>query len=350
MRYGASELEEIIRSVNSGQCEDVLKKLDIRKIRKFPPFYVSKLIFGLIPQSTRSSKELTELLLQYGRIKWNERNEEGRFLHTVMIRFNRVDMAVKAVSGIRRADAHDPDLTPIWAGLLWWLLDKYQKTAAMTMIRKGVMREMDDEELERVSKKIFSYHDITLFDAAHKYMNRLSPKIFHMPESLSEQQFMREVLDRYQNMVQLEEHEDTEKLWKISLQCSAANMIAYLLKKTEDYQYLALIASGSEEVFNVLLNVRSRKIIDDVKKEVLFRAISGDQWRQRFDILVQRGWKKSSQNRKQDIYIAAEYLGRIERKRYITDKKGHLEQINDRAKARFLISYEKNKKNNKNNK
>ena len=86
------------------------------------------------------------------------------------------------------------------------------------------------------------------------------------------------------------------------------------------------------------------KTLDEVKKEVLFGALSCEQWRQRFEMLVHRGWKKSSQNKKEEIPLAAEYISRIETKRYSSDRKGHLEQINDRARVRFLVSYEQAKK------
>ena len=344
MKRWSAEQVDIMEMVKSGKCRDVLQKLDKKQIKRFPPAYVSILLFELIPQDTRPSRELADMLLQYGKIKWDERNREGRYLHAVMIRFNRIDIAVNAVYGISRRDARNPNLTPIWAGILWWLLDKYQKTAATAMIRKGVMKEMDEGERERVAKKILAYHDISLLDTAHKYLTGLSPAILCMPRSLTERQFMREVLNGYQNIIEPDEDTDIQKLWEISILCGAEHMAAYLLKKTGNFQYLPKIASGSEEMFEVLLNVRCRKILDEVKKEVLFGALSCEQWRQRFEMLVHRGWKKSSQNKKEEIPLAAEYISRIETKRYSSDRKGHLEQINDRARVRFLVSYEQAKK------
>ena len=344
MKRWSAEQEEIMEAVKSGQCREALKNLNKNQIKSFPSSYLSMLIFELIPQDTRSSKELADMLLQYGKIKWDQKNREGRYLHAVMIRFDRVDIAVDAVRGISHRDARNPEMTPIWTGVLCWLLDKYQRTAAAAMIRKGVMKEMDEGELERVTKKILAYHDISLFDAAHKYLTSLSPEILHMPKSLSERQFMREVLNGYQNVIEPDEKTDMKKLWEISIQCSAEHMVTHLLKKTGDFQYLPQIAAGSDEMFEVLLNVRCRKILDEVKKEVLFGALSCEQWRQRFDMLVHRGWKKSSQNKKEEIPLAAEYISRIETKRYSSDRKGHLEQINDRARVRFLVSYEQAKK------
>lgn len=43
-------------------------------------------------------------------------------------------------------------------------------------------------------------------------------------------------------------------------------MAERLLKKTEDYQYLPQIAEGREEVFDLLLGVPARKVLDEVKK------------------------------------------------------------------------------------
>lgn len=340
MRLQAAGQEEILELVKNGECAEALERINKNQVRRFPPDYVSRLIFELIPQSTQPSKELEDLLLRYGKIKWDERNGEGRYLYALMIRYNRVDLSVKAVSGITRKDALDPALAPIWAGLLWWLLDKCQRTAAIIMIKKGVMKNMDDRQLKRVSEKILGYHDIGLLDTAHKYIKEIPPEILCMPETLAEQYFMREVLNSYPGMAEQKDREGKEKLWEICLRCNAEKMAAYLLKKTGDYQYLPRIAAGNDEMFQVLLNVRSRGILDEVKKEVLFGALSAEQWRQRFEMLVHRGWKKKSDNRKEDISLSAEYRKRIGEKRYSVGKKGHLEQINDQARVRFLVAFE----------
>lgn len=221
------------------------------------------------------------------------------------------------------------------------LLDKHQRAAVMLMLKKGVMKSMNDDELEWVGKKILAYHDIALWEAAWKDVGTISADMLETPETLSERQFTKELLDRFAKYIDLKN--DTERLWDISLECGAGNMTARLLKKTKAYQYLPQFAAGSDEMFDILLGIRCRSILDEVKEEVFYSALESREWRKRFDLLVQYGWKKSLQNRKKEIPIADEYAKRITKKKYSSDRAGHLEKINDGTKVRFLKGYEQKK-------
>ena len=338
MAYHLSQQEEIMDLVKAGECQTALERLDKQQIKKSPSYFVSSLMFQLLPQTTRSAKQLAELLLECGNVNWNEKSDEGNYMHEVMIWYGTSDLAFRAVKKLRKRDIRNHQLSSVWMELLIWFLDKHQRAAAMLMIKKGVMKYMDDDELEWVSKKILAYHDLDLWDAAWKYVDTISADMLQIPETLSERQFMKELLNKYTK--QVDWHNDTATLWEISLECGADNMVEQLLKKTKAYQYLPQFAAGSEEMFDILLKVRCRRILDDVKREVFYGALESRAWRKRFDLLVQYGWKKSLQNRKKEIPIADEYEQKIAKKKYSSDRAGHLEKINDRTKVRFLKGYE----------
>lgn len=67
-----------------------------------------------------------------------------------------------------------------------------------------------------------------------------------------------------------------------------------------------------------------------------WRNVSLCRWKERFELLVQKGWKRSSQDRKEEIQLLDEYCRRIKKKRYKTGKTGRLEQINDKTKIFIL--------------
>lgn len=348
------EQEELMELVQAGACRTVLESLDKQQVKHFPPYLVSQLTAELILQNTRSAKELAELLIENGRLSWNEKNDEGNRIHTIMIWYGTADLAFKAVKGLRKRDIRDPRLSSVWTELLWWFLDKHQRAAAMLMLNKGIMKYMDDDELEWVARKILAYHDMALWEAAWKYTETISIEVLPVPETLSERQFMKELLNTYSKYVELQG--DTKKLWDISLECEAENMVKRLLKKTKDYQYLPKLAAGSDELFDLLLDVQCRPILDEVKKEVLFGALRSREWKSRFEMLVRHGWKKSLGNRKQDILIAAEYSERTKSKKYRPDKFGNMKRMDDKRKVRFVKGYEQEqqaerekKKNNRRN-
>ena len=116
-------------------------------------------------------------------------------------------------------------------------------------------------------------------------------------------------------------------------------MAERLLKKTEDYQYLPQIAEGREEVFDLLLGVPARKVLDEVKKEVLYSALVSEHWKERLETLEQKGWTKSSRQRKGKIQFADESIRRLEKKKYAFDGRGKLEQVADKERIRFVKAY-----------
>lgn len=318
MKYSTPEQEQIIQMLRDGNCGEILKMISEREIRKYPPSYISCMLFELIPQTSRDSKQLEDLIVKYGKPDWNARGREGRMLHAVFIRYNRVDLAVRAVENLRKKDV--------------------QRTAILGMIRQGVMSCMDEDEKKRVLKQILLYEDISILEAAGKDIEEIPVSLLQVPDHLSGQRFVREMLNRYCKKIHVEE--DIKTVWEITLKCGAEGMVRYLLKKTGTYEYLPEIAAGSDDMFRLILTVRCRNILDEVKREVLYGTLESSSAKERFEVLVNKGWARSSRERKKKIPLADEYVKRMQQKRYAADKSGRLEQIKDQTGMRILISYE----------
>lgn len=135
----------------------------------------------------------------------------------------------------------------------------------MVMLKKGVLKHMEKEDLDEVFGQLLSYQDLELFDTAVRYT-----------KSLSDYQFTRELLNRYTKYIEIKDNE--KNLWNLSIICEAEGMAERLLKKTKDYQYLPRLAEGSDKMFRLLLHIRCRNILDEVKKEVLYGALKSDAW------------------------------------------------------------------------
>lgn len=318
MKYSTPEQEQIIQMLRDGNCGEILKMISEKDIRKYSPSYISCMLFELIPQTSRDSKQLEDLIVKYGKPDWNARGREGRMLHAVFIRYNRVDLAVRAVENLRKKDV--------------------QSTAVLGMIRQGVMSCMDEDEKKRVLKQILLYEDISILEAAGKYIEEIPVSLLQVPDHLSGQRFVREMLNRYCKKIHVEE--DIKTVWEITLKCGAEGMVRYLLKKTGTYEYLPEIAAGSDDMFRLILTVRCRNILDEVKREVLYGTLESSSAKERFELLVNKGWARSSRERKKKIPLADEYVKRMQQKRYAADKSGRLEQIKDQTGMRILISYE----------
>lgn len=318
MKYSTPEQEQIIQMLRDGNCGEILKMISEKDIRKYSPSYISCMLLELIPQTSRDSKQLEDLIVKYGKPDWNARGREGRMLHAVFIRYNRVDLAVRAVENLRKKDV--------------------QRTAILGMIRQGVMSCMDEDEKKRVLKQILLYEDISILEAAGKDIEEIPVSLLQVPDHLSGQRFVREMLNRYCKKIHVEE--DIKTVWEITLKCGAEGMVRYLLKKTGTYEYLPEIAAESDDMFRLILTVRCRNILDEVKREVLYGTLESSSAKERFEVLVNKGWARSSRERKKKIPLADEYVKRMQQKRYAADKSGRLEQIKDQTGMRILISYE----------
>ena len=63
-----------------------------------------------------------------------------------------------------------------------------------------------------------------------------------------------------------------------------------------------------------------------------------------YEISGKKGWKKSTQNRGEEIKLADEYAEWAEKRKYPKDRRGRLMKINDRARIRFLRGNEQERK------
>lgn len=91
----------------------------------------------------------------------------------------------------------------------------------MVMLKKGVLKHMEKEDLDEVFGQLLSYQDLELFDTAVRYT-----------KSLSDYQFTRELLNRYTKYIEIKDNE--KNLWNLSIICEAEGMAERFLKKTKD--------------------------------------------------------------------------------------------------------------------
>ena len=72
---------------------------------------------------------------------------------------------------------------------------------------------------------------------------------------------------------------------------------------------------------------------------MLYSALVSEHWKERLETLEQKGWTKSSRQRKGKIQFADESIRRLEKKKYASDRIGKLEQVADKARIRFVKAY-----------
>lgn len=328
----------ILKLVKEKDYEEIFECLDKKQIRKFPGDYTGRLLFELFPVNEKMTRKLAAMLLEYGNWDWLQKDENGELLHTSIIRNGQAALAVKAVRRLKKKDAHNRELAFIWKDLLLYFLEKQQREGADIMLKKNVLRYMGQEGQKEVLQKILAYKDEQFLHRAVKSVKKIPADIIAEPESLADLQFTKEFLNRYAKYIDMEKSE--EKLWKITAMCDADSMAKHMLHRKKHYEFLPVLAENGKALFDLLLHIPARSIPDELKKQVFFAALRSDEWRKRYSRLEKKGWKKSSSGRKKKIEIADEYIKILEEKKYPGGRKGHLEQINDKARLRFLKSTE----------
>ena len=118
-KYVRQELWKSKRRRDQTCCREILDQLDKRKIRKLSPSFTDRLLFELLPLQTRPARELAMRVLEYGRCDWNEPDDRGVPLYKVIIQSGRAELAAKAAAGLRKKDAENPELAPVWAEPLY---------------------------------------------------------------------------------------------------------------------------------------------------------------------------------------------------------------------------------------
>lgn len=235
---------------------------------------------------------------------------------------------------IRKSDYKKKEFSFVWGKLIEYLLLKRQRSSAISLLKRGIIQYINEDELEMVCTEIISCRDMEMLKYVVKDTPYISVNYLAVPETLAERQFLRELMNQYTKQIEI--HENTRKLWEMALESQSEKMIERLLAETDDYQYLSRMAGNIDEIFQILLRVKSKNVLDEVKKEVLLGCLVSQAWKERLELLIKKGWKKSSINKKSEILLADEYSKRISAKKYKTDRKGKLEQISDQSKVRYL--------------
>ena len=75
----------------------------------------------------------------------------------------------------------------------------------MVMLKKGVLKHMEKEDLDEVFGQLLSYQDLELLDTAVRYTKNIPVKLISLPESLSDYQFTRELLNRYTKYIEIKD-------------------------------------------------------------------------------------------------------------------------------------------------
>ncbi len=331
-------MEEIITLIQEERYQEADFFLDVPTVKKAKPKAASEMLLELIPLRIQAAKAMTDRVLAYGRFEIEQKDEYGYTLIRKAVEKERTDVLNVLAEKLKTSELKKKDIKNDRVILLEYLLDHQQKLAAAGLLKKGILRYIDGEDRTKLIRKILKYKDESMLREVLKCQKKLMPETFPLPGNASERQFMCLVLEKYAKSIDLDNAR--AYLWEVAFSCGAAEIMCLLLKKKEDYQYLTRIAQGPDEIFQVLDSVRPRKILEEIRKEVLISALLGFNGKERFAYLAKGGWSKGEGRRKR-ISILDDVRERIKRKRYDSSRRGQKEKEEDQNKLNYLIRYEK---------
>ena len=330
-------LEEIITLVEEARYREADLFLDVSAIKRAKPAAVSRMLMELMPLKTRTAKAMSARILTYGRLDAEQKDQSGYTLIGKAVELQRTDILNALAEKLRKRDLKNKNTEEDRTALMEYLLDHQQKIKAVVLLKKGILRYIEKENRKRLIRKIIRYKDETMLGAVLKCEKELEPSFLPLPGNASERQFMHLILEKYTKYIDLDN--DRAYLWEVAFACEAEEIMCLMLKKKEDYQYLARIAGGSDEIFQVLDTVRPGKVLMEVRKEVLVSAFSGSSGKDRFAYLAENGWARG-ERRKEDISILDDMREKIKGKRYGSSRKAQREKVEDQNKLNYLARYE----------
>ncbi|MGL6197877.1 MAG: hypothetical protein ACRC3H_02985 [Lachnospiraceae bacterium] len=285
-------------------------------------------LFLLASLKSKHAKEMAKEVIGSQKLNLYQKDESGNTLLSAMISNHRIDILQIIVGQVRSINIKNEVQCEEWTAVFEYLLDCKQKDLIRILLNKKVLKCIFEDDQARIYRKLMTFKDEAFLKALLKQEKIISSAYFIIPDTAEENRFARLVLEKYQKRINLET--ERSRLWEIALTCGAEKIIWRILREKQDYQYLTQLVTASDALFEIVLKLKPKKILTEVRKEVLLAAIQCEAGKQRLEKLKKKGWDREVKN------LFAEYQKVLSYKKYKTTRRGQLEKAADQSKLKYL--------------
>ncbi len=201
------------------------------------------------------------------------------------------------------------------------------KVRVQELLAAKSLGKVEEAEKEEVIGQILAFKDISLASYVMKSEKKLNSTWISDPENYKEKLFLQELLETYGSKIKIEDM-DRDRILRLAVACNADHMVARIVKKPQASDY-AVMAAGSEDVFELLRKTRAKNLSMEIKRDVAFAALMAPNGMDRVEVLENHGWDFNNQTLLEDVTAA------LAESKYTADRAGKLAKQEDEARLRF---------------
>jgi trigger factor len=215
-------------------------------------------------------------------------------------------------------------------------LKLYHREAVTKLVQKGSLEQIDSEEELEIYRKIVSLRDLKLIGIIAKKNGKLNPEWFRIDHSVYKNNaFVRSVFKKYQKSFDLNSEDVCSTIFEIALLTDDTDMVSFFIKKKKMTEKYALLAGGSDAMFQLVFSKGIKKWDNDQIVELYAVAASSPDGQNRIRKLYVNGFDPAAKN--QDGLTAEEVLEeQIGQKKYTKNRAGELKRTQDQQALRYL--------------
>lgn len=207
-------------------------------------------------------------------------------------------------------------------------IETKNKVAVREMLEGKILKAVPEADKESVYLGIFQFHDTDLTEYVVKNEKKLDVHFLKDISDYKDQLFLQEFFEDNASKISVKD-EDRERILELAILCNSPEMVAKLTRKPQDSDYPKL-AAASEDIFDLLLKVKTKNISADTKRAVAIAALMADDGTDRIEVLENHGWDFDNPALKEDVEKT------LSEKKYTNDKEGRLQRTEDDARQRFM--------------
>lgn len=321
--------------IRDGEYKEAQRNLSAKAAAKIPANVSAEIIMELLPVRTRPAKEIVFTIMECSYPSLGAKDATDNTLLRQVVKYERMDVLLIIIRKLNAQKMRQGGES--WTEVVCYLLEHGQKVSLEQLLKKNVLKYMMPEKREEIYRGIIQFKDLKLFEYILKYERKIPVEFIDLPQNSAERNFLKNMLNQYAGKVRLSS--DTERLWEMGLSCDADKFLRRLLKKKKSYQYLGRLAQGPDPLFRLVLELSPKKILDEVKEEVLLQAFLSDGGMERYEILCKKGWNKSIIN-KEKLRIGGSARENLNKKQYEKNKRGRQEKLKEQRKWKALEKFE----------
>jgi trigger factor len=204
-------------------------------------------------------------------------------------------------------------------------------------VKNGVLDSVEEQDELEIYRGISGLKDIKLIGLVLKKTGRLSPEWFRIAnEEYNNNSFICEVFKKYRKAFNWKNEEVVNSIFEIAFSADDVNTIRYILRKKKLSEKYPVLATGSNEMFELLLKQNLKNWDNDRIVELYVYAASSAQGKNRVKEIYERGIDPAVTN---SDGLTAEKVFEEQIKissRNVRNKSGELKKNQDQRVLRFL--------------